>query len=186
MIWFAVCSIRLSLLVQGRSDRDRSRAVLTDRFFFIYVGAKSSKISRRILRDCVYRIGSFWYRLFVFLIIMPQPIPNIDRAACMWTSRHKNIRRRFAVGIFCRCSQLRRTYFTRRRVASPKLNTLCGLEPQVRRGMSEKDLLLACLSLNKAKKKTAQRAGEQADKNDSSFAVVCLSVRNSFEHAISG
>ena len=48
-------------------------------------------------------------------------------------------------------------------------NTLCGLEPQVRRGMSEKDLLLACLSLNKAQKKTAQRAGEQADKKRQQF-----------------
>ena len=41
--------------------------------------------------------------------------PKIDRAACMWTSRHKNIRRRFAVGIFCRCSQLRRAYFAQGR-----------------------------------------------------------------------
>ena len=64
-------------------------------------GAKSSKIARPILLGCVYR--------------MPQPSPKIDRAACMWTSRHKNIRRRFAVGIFCRCSQLRRAYFAQGR-----------------------------------------------------------------------
>ena len=78
-------------------------------------GAKSSKIARPILLGCVYRIDPFWYRLFIFLIIMPQPSPKIDRAACMWTSRHKNIRRRFAVGIFCRCSQLRRAYFAQGR-----------------------------------------------------------------------
>ena len=43
------------------------------------------------------------------------PSLKIDRAACMWTSRHKNIRRRFTVGIFCRCSQLRRAYFAQGR-----------------------------------------------------------------------
>ena len=42
------------------------------------------------------------------------------------------------------------------------VNPLCSLEPRVRRGMSGKDPLLACLSLNQAPKKTAQRADEQA------------------------
>ena len=53
--------------------------------------------------------------------------------------------------------------------------------------MSGKGPLLACLSLNQAQKKTAQRAGEQADKKRQQvFAVVYLSVRSSFERAISG
>ena len=38
-----------------------------------------------------------------------------DRAARRWASRHKNSRRQNAVGIFCRCSQLRRAYFAQGR-----------------------------------------------------------------------
>ena len=51
--------------------------------------------------------------------------------------------------------------------------------------MSGKDSLPACLSLNQAKKKTAQRAGEQADKKTGGcFPSVYLSVRSSFERGI--
>ena len=64
------------------------------------------KITRPILLGCVYRIDPLQAYIAV----------SMDRAACMWTSRHKNIRRRFAVGIFCRCSQLRRAYFAQGRV----------------------------------------------------------------------
>ena len=53
-------------------------------------GAKSSKIARPILLGCVYRIYPFWYRLFIFLIIMPQPSPKIDRASGVRASRQKN------------------------------------------------------------------------------------------------
>ena len=56
------------------------------------------------------------------------------------------------------------------------VNPLCGLEPRVRRGMSGKDPLLAYLSLNQAPKKTAQRAGEQADKKNRRMFSVGLFV----------
>ena len=78
-------------------------------------GAKSSKIARPILLGRVYRIDPFWYRLFIFLIIMPQPSPNQTAPRVCGQADIKNIRRRFAVGIFCRCSQLRRAYFAQGR-----------------------------------------------------------------------
>ena len=48
------------------------------------------KITRPILLGCVYRIDPLQAYMAV----------SMDRAACMWTSQHKNIRRRFAVGYF--------------------------------------------------------------------------------------
>ena len=49
------------------------------------------------------------------------------------------------------------------------VNPLCGLEPRVRRGMSGKDPLLACLSLNQVPKRPRNGQVSKPTKNDSRF-----------------
>ncbi len=132
-------------------------------------GAKSSKIARPILRGTVYLIGSFWYRLFIFLIIMPQPSPKIDRASGARASRQKNDSI-FLLSFVCQCVAVLSTLFRdefARRACSVNLSPLPLIEPS-----------------QKNDRASGARASRQ--KTTAFFAVVCLSVRSSFEHAISG
>ena len=55
------------------------------------------------------------------------------------------------------------------------VNPLCGLEPRVRRGMSGKDPLLACLSLNQVPKRP--RNGQVRKPGKLCPAVKCLRCR---------